>query len=163
MSHKYVKVFCIFKFFWIPGLEFFLEMFFLICHLLMCDCEKGWFEIPIYFFSIKIIISLHSFFVDFSKILIDSIERIFCIFKPFKLRMIFVSFCISWEDIFCKQSLSPESDETFCIEISRMKWPDSHLFRGYSIKFNTILLCFFFCCSNYSIFVMRWSVDGIHF
>ena len=128
MSTEYVESFYFFKLFLISGLEFFQEMILFVLYLPTCDRQNSGLEIPIYFFSVKIIISSHCFFIYFSKILIDSIESIFCIFKSQELRVIFISFCISSEDIFCEQSLPPESRETFCIEIARMKGPDAHLF-----------------------------------
>ena len=75
---------------------------------------------------IETIISLFRFLIYFPQVLINTIYCFFGFPEAGKLRMIFVSLCFVFQNIFCKQSLPPKSYKAFAVEIFWMNGPDAH-------------------------------------
>lgn len=111
---------------WISCLQFFEEMFFFVLDLPLSD--KQWLNLkfPINFSSIKCVSPVCCLLVDLGEISINRIDWFFTCFESEELRMIRISFCLSFEYMLCEKRFSPEGYESFCIEVLRMERPDSH-------------------------------------
>ena len=109
---KFIQVI---KFFLVTGFKFIEQVFRFKFDLSSCYAHNRRFEIPIYFFFVKIVISGQCFIINSRQILVNSVNRFVRQFETIKLRMIAITFSFTFKNVFSKKCFTLQSYKSFCV------------------------------------------------